>query len=115
MTICCCSHSKKYHKYTTNIPQSITNIPQKYYKVAQKCDVVPQNIVGYEPTDLTVHPSPKTVEGGLIFFVQLSSVPKKMSPKKSPYVIDNLRLLIHVKRPKNVFFEHIHSNLILIN
>ena len=25
-------------------------------------------ILGYEPADLTVHPPPKTIEGGLIFF-----------------------------------------------
>ena len=68
MTICWCSHSKKYHKYATNIPQSITNIPQKYYKVAQKCDIVPQNIVGYEPTDLTVHPLPQNCRVWVNFF-----------------------------------------------
>ena len=26
-------------------------------------------MVGYEPADLTVHPPPKTIEGGFIFFV----------------------------------------------
>ena len=26
------------------------------------------SIVGYEPADLTVHPPPKTIEGGFIFF-----------------------------------------------
>ena len=24
--------------------------------------------IGYEPADLTVHPPPKTIEGGFIFF-----------------------------------------------
>ena len=28
-----------------------------------------QSQIGYEPADLTVHPPPKTVEGGFIFFV----------------------------------------------
>ena len=26
-------------------------------------------IIGYEPADLTVHPPPRTAEGGFIFFV----------------------------------------------
>ena len=26
------------------------------------------SIIGYEPADLTVHPPPKTIEGGFIFF-----------------------------------------------
>ena len=30
-----CTHSKKYHKY-------ITNIPQIYHKSITKCDIVPQ-------------------------------------------------------------------------
>ena len=43
------SHSKKYHKYITNIPQiyhkSTTKcdiVPQKCDIVPQKCDIVPQ-------------------------------------------------------------------------
>ena len=27
------------------------------------------NDLGYEPADLTVHPPPRTAEGGFIFFV----------------------------------------------
>ena len=27
------------------------------------------SILGYEPADLTVHPPPRTAEGGFIFFV----------------------------------------------
>ena len=34
------AHSKKYHKY-------ITNIPQIYHKSTTKCDIVPQNRVFY--------------------------------------------------------------------
>ena len=48
------SHSKKYHKYITNIPQiyhkSTTKcdiVPQKCDIVLQKCDIVPQKGVVY--------------------------------------------------------------------
>ena len=34
------THSKKYHKY-------ITNIPQIYHKSTTKCDIVPQNVIMY--------------------------------------------------------------------
>ena len=35
--------------------------------------------LGYKPADLTVHPPPpkKTIEGGFIFLVSVSSVPQK--------------------------------------
>ena len=35
--------------------------------------------IGYEPAGLTVHPPPKMIEGGFIFFVWVSSVPKIFS------------------------------------
>ena len=38
--------------------------------------------VGYEPAGLTVHPPPKMIEGGFIFFVWVSSVTKIFSSKK---------------------------------
>ena len=57
--------------------------------------------VGYEPADLTVHPPPRTAEGGFIFFVEVSSVPKKMSSKESLCFSDLLRL----KDPKTCFFS----------
>ena len=48
------SHSQKYHKYITNIPQiyhkSTTKcdiVPQKCDIVLQKCDIVPQKGVVY--------------------------------------------------------------------
>ena len=48
------THSKKYHKYITNIPQiyhkSTTKcdiVPQKCDIVLQKCDIVPQKGVVY--------------------------------------------------------------------
>ena len=55
------THSKKYHKYITNLPQiyhkSTTKcdivpqkcdiVPQKCDIVLQKCDIVPQNRVFY--------------------------------------------------------------------
>ena len=28
-----------------------------------------ENVLGYEPADLTMHPPPRTAEGGFIFFV----------------------------------------------
>ena len=56
-------------------------------------------------------PPPKTIKGGLIFFVYAPSVPKKMSSKESLY----FSRVIQAERPKNVVFEHIHSNQILIN
>ena len=56
-------------------------------------------IVGYEPADLTVHP-PRTAEGGFIFFVKVSSVPKKMSSKESLCFSELFRL----KDPKTWFF-----------
>ena len=67
--------------------------------------------VGYEPADLTVHPPPpRTAEGGFIFFVWVSSVPKEKILKGKPVLFG----IIEVKRPKNVVFQHIHSNPILI-
>ena len=44
-------------------------------------------------------PTPKTVEGGLIFFVQVSSVPPKKSSKESLYFSELFRL----KDPKTWF------------
>ena len=38
--------------------------------------------VGYEPAGLTVHPPPKMIEGGFIFFVCVSSATKIFSSKK---------------------------------
>ena len=35
--------------------------------------------VGYEPARLTVHPPPKIIEGGLIFFIWVSSTTKIFS------------------------------------
>ena len=35
--------------------------------------------LGYEPADLTVHPPPIMIEGGLIFFVWVSSATKIFS------------------------------------
>ena len=38
--------------------------------------------IGYEPAGLTVHPPPKMIEGGFIFFVWVSSVTKMFSSQK---------------------------------
>ena len=40
-------HSKKYHKYITNIPQIYHKSTTKCDIVPQKCDIVPQNRVFY--------------------------------------------------------------------
>ena len=39
-------------------------------------------IIGYEPAGLTVHPPPRMIEGGFIFFVWVSSATKMFSSKK---------------------------------
>ena len=31
--------------------------------------IVVDSLIGYEPADLTVHPPPRTAEGGFIYFV----------------------------------------------
>ena len=56
------SHSKKYHKYITNIPQiyhkSTTKcdfVPQKCDIVLQKCDIVPQKGVVYYKCNILPH------------------------------------------------------------
>ena len=41
------AHSKKYHKYITNIPQIYHKSTTKCDIVPQKCDIVPQNRVFY--------------------------------------------------------------------
>ena len=38
--------------------------------------------IGYEPAGLTVHPPPRMIEGGFIFFVWVSSATKYFSSKK---------------------------------
>ena len=40
------------------------------------------SLIGYEPADLTVHPPPRMIESGFIFFVWLSSATKNFSSKK---------------------------------
>ena len=41
------THSKKYHKYITNIPQIYHKSTTKCDIVPQKCDIVPQKGVVY--------------------------------------------------------------------
>ena len=48
------THSKKYNKYITNLPQIYHKstkkcdiVQQKYDIVPQKCDIVPQKVVVY--------------------------------------------------------------------
>ena len=67
------------------------------------------NIVGYEPADLIVHP-PQNCRGWVRFFRIGVCVPQKNALKGKPVLFG----IIEIKRPKNVFFQHIHSNPILI-
>ena len=46
------------------------------------------NIIGYEPAGLTVHPPPRMIVGGFIFFVWVSSATKIFSSKKIDFVGD---------------------------
>ena len=41
------THSKKYHKYITNIPHIYHKSTTKCHIVPQKCDIVPQKGVVY--------------------------------------------------------------------
>ena len=62
-------------------------------------------LLGYEPADLTVHPiPPRTVHS----FVSVPRVSPKNVLKGKPVLFG----VIRVKRPKNVFFQHIHSDTI---
>ena len=66
--------------------------------------------IGYEPADLTVHPPPRAADGGFIFSHRCLVFPRNVLKGRPEYFGD-----IQVNRPKNVFFQHIHSNPILIN
>ena len=57
------------------------------------------NVIGYEPAGLTVHPPPRMIEGGFIFFVWVSSVTKIFSSKKSGFC----RRYSHRNAPKRGF------------
>ena len=46
------------------------------------------DIVGYEPAGLTVHPPPRMIVGGFIFFVWVSSATKIFPQKKVDFVGD---------------------------
>ena len=45
-------------------------------------NVYGSSLLGYEPASLTVHPPPRMIEGGFIFFVWVSSATKIFSSKK---------------------------------
>ena len=46
-----------------------TPLSQLLGKVKKKIALLHPQPVGYEPADRIVHPTPRTAEGGLIFFV----------------------------------------------
>ena len=56
-------------------------------------------LIGYEPAGLTVHPPPRMIEGGFIFFEWVSSVTKIFSSKKSGFC----RRYSHWNAPKRGF------------
>ena len=56
--------------------QQQVNVNKMKLSRTQKCYDV---FIGYEPAGLTVHPPPKMIEGGFIFFVWVSSVTKNFS------------------------------------
>ena len=66
-------------------------------------------LLDYEPATLTVHPPPpRTAEGGFIFFVYVSSVPKKISSKD----IVNISELFRQKHTKTCFFSTFTQTII---
>ena len=69
-----------------------------------------RKLLGYEPAYLSVHPSPKTVEGGFIFSYRCLVFPQNVLKRKHL-----LFGVIQDKRAKKGVFVHIHSNKILIN
>ena len=69
-------------------------------------------LIDYEPADLTVHPPPPPPElprVGSFFSYRCLVFPNNVL-KGKPVLFGS----IEVKRPKNVFFQHIYSNSILI-
>ena len=60
--------------------------------------------IGYEPADLTVHPPPKTIEGGFIFISWVSSVTNFFSSKEKVDFVGDIRISTH----KNVVLRHNH-------
>ena len=65
-----------------------------------------QGIIGYEPAGLTVHPLPRMIEGGLIFFTWVSSVTKIFFLKKKVDFVGDIRIGTH----QNVVLRHNHLN-----
>ena len=68
-------------------------------KSSSGVDGIFNNLIGYEPAGLTVHPPPGMIEGGFIFFVWVSSVTKIFSSKKSGFC----RRYSHWNAPKRGF------------
>ena len=61
-------YSLPYHTHRW-ILGPLTNQRHIKYQLFARVITLLYSIIGYEPADLTVHPPPKTVEGGFIFFV----------------------------------------------
>ena len=75
--------------------------------------IVVYHVLGYEPADLTVHPPPPPQNCRewvhFLFSYRCLVFPKNVL-KGKPVLFG----IIEVKRPKNVIFQPIHSNPILI-
>ena len=56
-------------------------------------------VIEYEPANLTVHPPPRTAEGGFIFLYRCLVFPKKCPKRKTCA----FRSYIQVKSPKTKF------------
>ena len=67
------------------------------------------DLLGYEPASLTVHPPPRMIEGGFIFFAWVSIVPPTYFTKKRVDFVGDIRIGMH----QNVVLRHNHLNPIL--
>ena len=48
-------------------------------------------VIGYEPAGLTVHPPPRMIEGGFIFFAWVSSATKIFFLKKRGDLVGDIK------------------------
>ena len=69
--------------------------------------IIWHTLLGYEPAGLTVHPPPRMIKGGFLFFSHGCLVPPNFFLKKVDFVGD-----IRIGTHKNVVLCHNHSNTI---
>ena len=76
---CKISHvSRRSSASEMSVQNNITNFETLYRKETS-------SFIGYEPAGLTVHPPPRMIESGFIFFVWVSSATKFFPQKKSGF------------------------------